>query len=293
MVKQKAVKIPRASNVDAEGASKHVRNRASPLAVEESNLKAAEDNSEDTTELTDQGGPELKKAKKMGRPPKVYSDSYPHRCSPPLITRAVKLMNPKQIKAVKNIPFGRFMGIQLMKLIPKNLLHYMARRVNTQTMMLELKNDRSVKISLADAIEKVASLENKGEEVPLDEFLGGKHRSKCQRKASSSSMRPEQFIKRLSENRDVEDTCSNFAALVLSYVIAPNTSVNVDAKFLPYVRSRDRMRKFNWNKFGLMYMMTAIDQLNEGKYSYWCINGLLLLVSNLFIKYWLTCYLHA
>ena len=106
-------------------------------------------------------------------------------------------------------------------------------------------------------------------------------------------MRPKEFIRRFSENRDVEDTCSNFAALVLSCVIAPNTSVNVDAKFLPYVRSGDWMRKFNWNKFGLMYMMTAIDQLNEGKYSYWCVNGLLLLVSNLFIKYRLTRCLHA
>ena len=115
-------------------------------------------------------------------------------------------MNPEQIKVVKNILFGGFMGIQLTKPIPKNLLHYMARRVNTQTKMLKLKNDISEKISLADEIEKVTSLENKGEEVPLDKFLGGKPRSKHQQKASSSSMRPEEFIKHFSEKRDVEDT---------------------------------------------------------------------------------------
>ena len=55
---------------------------------------------------------------------------------------------------VREILFGKVMGIKVATPISGCLAGYLARRVNTVTKMLELGKDRSVKIHLEDVIQK-------------------------------------------------------------------------------------------------------------------------------------------
>lgn len=56
--------------------------------------------------------------------------------------------------AMREISFGKMMGIRVATLISVCLVGYLARRVNTVTKMLELGKDRSVKIHLKYVIQK-------------------------------------------------------------------------------------------------------------------------------------------
>jgi hypothetical protein len=140
-------------------------------------------------------------------------------------------------------------------------------------------------------VEKATGFKDEGEEIPLDLFLEGLNNSKPWHKASevsdisntdtSRGAHEKNFINRLIENRESEATCEKFALIALCGVYAPRTAYNIDANLLQYVKSVDKMKKINWNRFIYNYMMKAIRKYKNGDYSSLCGCILLLVVSYL------------
>ena len=84
----------------------------------------------------------------------------------------------------------------------------------------------------------------------------------------------------LKENRELEATWTNFALIALCCVLCPNTSTNLESKYLKYLSSIDVMKKYSWCQFVLDYMIKGINMFNEGN-TYLRVNVLMLVVSSL------------
>jgi hypothetical protein len=72
----------------------------------------------------------------------------------------------------------------------------------------------------------------------------------------------------------------NFTLLALCYVFVPNSAYNIDSKWIKYVYSVDKMKKMNWNKVVLNFLIKAIRNYRNNA-SYLCGDILFLVVSNL------------
>jgi hypothetical protein len=91
---------------------------------------------------------------------------------------------------------------------------------------------------------------------------------------------PMKHIGGLTPHWRSEDTCKNFALLAMCCVFVPNSAYNIDSKWIKYVYNVDKMKKMNWNKAVLNFLIKAIRNYRNNA-SYLCGDMLFLVVSNL------------
>jgi hypothetical protein len=96
----------------------------------------------------------------------------------------------------------------------------------------------------------------------------------------SRGIHEKDFLERFRVQQGSEDTCKNFALLALCCVFVPNSAYNIDSKWIKYVYNVDKMKKMNWNKVVLNFLIKAIRNYRNNA-SYLCGDMLFLVVSNL------------
>lgn len=214
-----------------------------------------------------------------------------------MVNDVYPLLTQDQITVIKNTKLRSTLRLKVTKPLGIKLVKWLVQRVDPKagTLMIGTKP-----IPIEPLVQKVMGLPNEGRVIPVVPFCNGKNTSKAKSilgkgksarrdtyslssKDSTGAKRgtPASAFKSQLTGANKAKTLKIFMYVTLCYLVAPNTSLNIDKRFSDILGRVNRLGDWNWSRFMFELLMKGIDDIQSSKSKYGCGNVYPLVVSNL------------